>query len=216
MHERFVLFDFDGVIADSFSATWGTARTYCSRRSEDDYRALFEGNIYDAQLDLDTGDHSACRHDLDWWAEFIDRFEREAKIFPGIVSAVKEIAHAHSLVIVSSSIESPMQGFLAKHEIESYFEAIMDHTVHKNKTEKIRMVFKKYGIDAKRCVFVTDTLGDVREASAAEIGCIAVSWGFHTHETLAKGSPFRIVDRPEELPSAISDFFALQKTYVSA
>ena len=73
--------------------------------------------------------------------------------------------------------------------------------------EKIKMVFAEHGTDASRCVFITDTLGDIREAEKMGVGALAVTWGFHEPERLAKGSPFRLVDTPELLPEAIADYF---------
>ncbi len=87
----------------------------------------------------------------------------------------------------------------------------MGADVHTSKHEKIKMVFEKYGISASQCIFVTDTLGDMREAKAADVGAIGVAWGFHSRETLAKGEPFRIVERPEEISPAISAYFASEK-----
>ena len=80
--------------------------------------------------------------------------------------------------------------------------------VHRSKIEKIRMLFEKYAIGPDRSVFITDTLGDMHEAKEHELGVIACSWGFHPHQQLEKGMPFRIVDTPAELPDAIDDFFS--------
>ena len=71
------------------------------------------------------------------------------------------------------------------------------------------MIFETYGIGADDCVFITDTLGDMREAKEHAVGTIGVSWGFHPHATLEKGIPFRIVDQPSELPDAIQEYFAV-------
>lgn len=69
------------------------------------------------------------------------------------------------------------------------------------------MVFAKYGVNSSNCVFITDTLGDLREASHTGVKAIAVDWGFHSRETLLKGEPFAIIDKPEELESAVSNIF---------
>ena len=70
------------------------------------------------------------------------------------------------------------------------------------------MVLEKYGIQPNDCVFITDTLGDMREAKAAGVGAIGVSWGFHSRETLSKDEPLRIVESPQDMPRAISDYFS--------
>ena len=50
---------------------------------------------------------------------------------------------------------------------------------------------------------ITDTLGDLREASAVDLKTIAVTWGYHDEETLRKGNPAALVDNPAELAPQI-------------
>ena len=61
---------------------------------------------------------------------------------------------------------------------------------------------------ADDCVYITDTLGDMREAGAHHMGTIGCSWGVHDRATLERGLPFRIVDQPAELRDAVDDYFA--------
>ncbi len=86
----------------------------------------------------------------------------------------------------------------------------MGADVHKSKVEKIKMVFEKYSIGPKDCIFITDTLGDMREAEKTGIDAIGVTWGFHKIETLEQGEPFRLVETPPALATAIADYFAQQ------
>lgn len=58
------------------------------------------------------------------------------------------------------------------------------------------------------CLLITDTLGDLKEASLAGVNAIGVSWGFHDRRTLAKGNPFRIINKIEELPVIVHEYFA--------
>lgn len=69
------------------------------------------------------------------------------------------------------------------------------------------VLFDFGGVTAADCVFITDTLGDMREAEEHGMEAIGCSWGFHPHTTLEKGLPFRIVDMPTELPDAVANYF---------
>lgn len=205
---RYVLFDFDGVIADSYVVAWETARTMCKRVSEDEYKAAFEGNVHERHDAMMSKSHgNECRHDLDWFDIFTPAFEERAVLFEGMREVIEKLSHEYVLIVVSSTITSPIQGFLEKHHIGRYFAEIMGADVHTSKHEKIKMIFKKYKIGAEDCVFVTDTLGDMVEAGRENVGAIAVSWGFHERETLEKGRPFRIVDTPRSLEAGIADYF---------
>lgn len=111
------------------------------------------------------------------------------------------------MVVISSTITSPIREFLEGHDLANHFAQIMGNDVHKSKVEKIKMVFEKYSVEANDCVFITDTLGDMREAEKMSVGTIGITWGFHTPETLQHGKPFRLVEKPSDLLVAVADYF---------
>ncbi|RJR12625.1 HAD family hydrolase [Candidatus Parcubacteria bacterium] len=207
--KKFILFDFDGVISNSFDIALKTAQTLCVHMTEEEYRSAFRGNIYETHHKMMPDTHGPeCQHDRNWFEVYIPMFEEGATPFSGIEEVIQKLSHEHVLIIVSSSEHSPIQGFLEKYHLGRYFSEIMGNEVHKHKAEKIRMIFEKYNIVAKDCVFITDTLGDMNEASEKGVGSIGVTWGWHSRETLEQGKPFRIVDTPQEINPAISDYFA--------
>jgi phosphoglycolate phosphatase-like HAD superfamily hydrolase len=206
MHERTILFDFDGVIVDSFRLCLEVSRTICPHITASDYKAKFEGNINDWQDP--TGVHTSdCRPEVDFFSEYIPRMMSEAAIVPGIADAIIRLNGRYNLIVISSTVTSPIRTLLVAHGLAKYFVEIMGNDVHKSKVEKIRMVLSKYAITEKECIFVTDTLGDIREATKVGVGAIGVTWGFHEPMRLAKGHPFRLVSTPKDLESAINDYF---------
>jgi phosphoglycolate phosphatase len=205
MTERFVLFDFDGVITDSFGICLESAKVRCPNVTEDAYRALFEGNIHDRKAEIEHGPD--CRLDVDFYSLYIPKMMAGATAYPGIPEAVKDLSSRYALAIVSSTDTEPVRELLEKFGLSYGFRDILGRDVHTSKVEKIKMIFGKYGTTAERCIFVTDTLGDIEEATHAGVSSIAVPWGFHGRERLERGNPFRIVDRPEDLPATIDAFF---------
>ena len=90
----YVLFDFDGVILDSFRSAFEVSKSICPHLSEEDYRRRFEGNIYD--FDNYPGTHTDdCRHDIDFFAEYIPRIKQHAKMFDGMKGAIQKLADIH-------------------------------------------------------------------------------------------------------------------------
>lgn len=207
MIKPFILFDFDGVIADSFKPAFEVNRIICPQLTEDDYRKRFEGNINDWESVV-YGHNEECRHDVDFFAEYIPKMKSEVSIVNGMQEVIKQLSQSYTLVVISSMITSSIQEFMKNHNLMICFVEIMGNDIHIKKTEKIKMILKKYMIVSERCVFITDTLGDMREASQMEVGSIGVSWGFHKPETLIKGEPFRIVEKPIDLPTAVKDYFS--------
>lgn len=202
-----VLFDFDGVIADSFAAAFGTAKARCAHRTEEGYKKLFEGNIYENDRLREDGDHSACDHDLDWWNTFATIFAEKGGLFTGMDTVVRKLSADYRLVIVSSSVHHVIAKFLDEHALTDCFEGIYDAELHTSKSEKIGMIFEKYGIGPNDCVMISDSKGDILEAREKGVETIGVTWGFNSKEVLVSGEPWRIVNLPDELPNAVTEFF---------
>lgn len=203
-----MLFDFDGVIADSWEIAFETSRTVFPSFDEESYRRMFEGNVHESHKEMVSNEERERATDIEWFDVYVPKFETRARLFPGMREVIESLSHEYILIIVSSTITSPIQGFLEKHHIGRYFSEVMGADVHTNKHEKIKMIFEKYGTSASECVFITDTLGDMREAKLAGVSAIGVSWGFHPRETLAEDKPFRIVEQPTDIKPAIADYFA--------
>ena len=206
MQERFVLFDFDGVIADSYALAFDVARQFNPELNDESYRALFEGNIYESLGRLEGWDSK--NHPDQYAAAFNSRMKDEVGLAPGMRETIEKLAGEYRLIVISSTISMSIREFLDSHRLLKYFTQVMGMDVHTSKAEKMRMLFKKYDTAAEHCIFITDTLGDMREAQEHRMGTIGCSWGVHSHETLSKGIPFRIVDKPLELPDAVADYFA--------
>lgn len=203
---RTVLFDFDGVIADSFEAALGTAKARCMHKTEEIYRSQFEGNIYEGKDD-ESLDHSDCDHSIDWWATFSSLFDSSSALFTGMDEVIRRLAKEYRLVIVSSSMDRIIRSFLEKENLGQYFDSIYDADIHKNKAEKIGMIFEKYGLGADDCIMITDSKGDVLEAREKGVASIAVTWGFNGYDVLLSADPWRIVRLPGEIPNAVTEYF---------
>jgi phosphoglycolate phosphatase len=206
MPKPIILFDFDGVIADSFQQAFGVRKMMCPLITEDTYRKYFEGNIYDADTsDVTHTEH--CRHDIDFFAEYMPKLKQEAPIVAGMQEVVVALEKKYTLVIISSTTSNAIKEYLIDHNLNDHFTQILGKDVSESKVEKMNIVFETYGVTPSDCVFITDTLGDLREAEQVHVGAIGVTWGYHTQETLLRGKSFRIVEKPGDLVYAVRDYF---------
>lgn len=206
MQQKFILFDFDGVIVDSFASAFEVRNKICPSMKEGQYRSAFDGNINDWSL-TGPGHDETCRHDVDFFAEYIPKMKSQVKVASGMDVVIRKLAETYALIVISSTLSAPIQELLEKNGLAHYFKEIMGFDVQTSKIKKIEAVFSKYKTTADNCVFITDTLGDIREANHTHVGSIGVTWGFQGKEKLATGNPFRIVDTPTDLLSAVSSYF---------
>ncbi len=206
--KKIIFFDFDGVIADSFSIGFEINKIIdFNIVTESDYRNLFNGNIHDWAKGSSLEEKEIKRINEEFFARYIPQMEK-VRVIPGMKEAIAKLGEIYTLFIISSTITSHIRDFLERNNILSYFNDIVGSKfIDANKTERIKAVFKKYSVGAEDCVFITDTLGDMREAARVGVQSIGVAWGFQKKENLLKGKPFFLVEKPEELFDIVSNYF---------
>lgn len=203
--KKIVLFDFDGVIADSYAVGLQAILISDPSMTEEAWMSMFNGNTNNWKKEVNK--EIAERKEKLFFDIYTPLMINSAKPFPGIKKVIIELSRFYKLIIISSNITSPIKEFLEKFEMDKYFDEIMGNDVHNSKVEKNRMVFKKHKVDPSECIFITDTLGDINEANHAGIKSIGVAWGFQKKENLLKGNPLQIAEKPEELCLIIDNYF---------
>ncbi len=195
-----LFFDFDGVIADSFSLSYSIMQRLNANVSEDEYRKKFEGNIIANHYEEGYTDD-----DLTVFADEYSKGILSKSLFDGIAHQLNMLSGHHTKIIVSSAPSDPVVSYLSHHDLSHHFSDVLGGDVHPSKVEKIIQSLAKYNTPAGKCLFITDTLGDIHEAHRAGIPTLAVSWGFHSSETLERGNPARIIHSPHHLSGSVQD-----------
>lgn len=204
--KKYILFDFDGVIIDSFHSSFGINKKIRPGVQEQQYRDFFNGNIYEA---VTKPDEEKMQNDS--VRQFFHHYELACdnlSYFKGMPEVIKELSSDYTLIIISSTVGSIIEYFLCCHNLRNYFVSIMGPEVEYNKTKKIEMVFEKFKTTAKHCLFITDTLGDIKEARKVKVDSLAVAWGYHSVATLELGNPLAIADQPSDLPKLVRTFLS--------
>lgn len=120
-----------------------------------------------------------------------------------IQDAIRHFSEKYTVCLVSSGSEDSIKHFLEKEGLLKHFTEILGHQTHKSKVIKINGLLEKYSVSQRDAVFITDTLGDIREGNEAGIRSVGVTWGLHDRETLQKGTPEIIIDDPRLLEETI-------------
>lgn len=201
---KYLLFDFDGVLVDTMAVSYAAHLKHTGGNTPlQEYKKLFHGNIYSIlnQQNKDPEFTMSADH-LRYFEHYTPAMLEQVPI-AGIPQILQDLARDHTLIVVSSTINGPIQQYLDRYNLSQYFNTIMGADTHASKTKKIRMVFDLYQAKPEECIFITDTLGDLREAEHAGIRSLAVSWGFHNRETLLQGTSVAIASDPQHLHQLI-------------
>lgn len=194
-----IIFDFDGVIHDTFELAYGiNIEVLENKISRDEYRRFFDGNIYDR---VEISKESQKK----FFIKQNKAFE-PLKLEEDIKKVLKKISKEYSLFIVSSNQESALDTYFHNSNFIDIFKEIYGMETHKSKIEKFKMIFKKYNLESEDCIFITDTLGDILEANEVGLKTVAVDFGFHCEKTLKEGNPIEIVSSFDELSEVINKY----------
>ncbi|MCK5081052.1 MAG: HAD family hydrolase [Candidatus Moranbacteria bacterium] len=188
-----IIFDFDGVIVDSFSANYGASSLFFYDLEEEEYKARFFGNIYQSKIDKKRKKTSV---------NYFEEYERRLlAISPGknVLKTLERLKEKRLLFINSSTPEDSLEKYLEKYSLNNLFDEILGYNFSKSKVKKFKHLFNKYKLQPQDCIFVTDTLGDIKEANEVKLKTIAVDFGFHNSEILKRGKPFKIISDFEDL-----------------
>lgn len=196
-----LMFDFDGVIADSleaFSAGFASVAVrhgLATLGERQAFLSLFDTNLY-AGLHATGLPGERLRPFLDELGADLAVRVRDVAFFPGMADALNRLGRAHRVVIITSNLSAIVAEALTRHRVTAV-ERILGADVLPGKVEKIRAVMGQAN-GAIGC-YIGDTRGDMLEGREAGARTVAVTWGWHARERLATAAPDHWADTPAEL-----------------
>lgn len=205
MNKRIIIFDFDGVFTSNFLFHKKHIELFLRKKiSEKDFYDLHYGNVYkDDGKGMELG-----QFDVASYCRFIKSDFEKLPLAFGMKEVVDHAKERAQIFIVSSSCADNITRFLAKNHFNVADFVIYGVETHPSKKVKFEKIITETGVTPDNMIFVTDTLGDITEATEMGIASIAVLWGFHNRETLAQGEPFAFAHNPHDISTHIDTFFA--------
>lgn len=197
-----VLFDFDGVIVDSFQAVLKINQARNQNLTAEEYRRRFDGPIGTVMAATKTPETIS-----NFFTEYQASLSR-MPIVPGIKEVILELRQQYTLAVISSTHSRLIHSFLSEYALAGVFETVRGYDVDPDKTAKINSFLMENDLSPAQTIFISDTLGDIYEARAAQVETIGVTWGYHDRRDLERGDPFAIVEVPEDLPKAVNTYFS--------
>ena len=194
-----IIFDFDGVIHNTFDLAYGIHKKLNPGLSKEHFRSHFDGNLFKF-IDKNPNKEPPGK-----FRELEHKAFKKLKLENKIRGILAELAKNYRLYIISSNSSNNLNMYFENNNFTNVFEEILAVETHKSKSEKFKILFKKYNLTPNSCIFVTDTLGDILEAKKIGVKSIACTFGFHEKERLEKGKPYRIVSSFDEVVKTIKE-----------
>lgn len=196
-----LLFDFDGVVADSFDVFFEAFTGVCTEmgfrrlNSKESLLRLFDGNVV----------RQLWKAGFPFWRikALARRFEpriaaanERIRPFPGMPELVRDLAAVHPVYIISSNASSHVEAFCARFAIAG-IRGVLGADRETSKVKKIRTIWKRHPGHVPH--YIGDTRGDMVEGRKAGVKTVAVAWGWHALPHLREARPDFIVQTPEDL-----------------
>lgn len=196
---KVIIFDFDGVIVNEYLMHYELSKKQITNLTENEFKKLFEGNIHSEREKLKSRDTGFdIKHHF-------NEHKKTVLIEPEIRKSLKELSKDYILGIISSAKESGAIECIKNSQLEGVLSFVYGFETHKLKTEKFNLVLQKFNVSKNECIFVTDTLGDILEATKIGIRTVAVDYGYHNKKALMKGNPIKIISNLSELKDVVKN-----------
>lgn len=217
MTAKVVLFDFDGTIADTYSAI---ANITNQLSSEFGYKTLNQEELL-LLKNLSSREIVKLSEISIFKIPFLVRRVRTelskeiANLLPikDIVSVLWELKRrGYTLGIVTSNNLENVEIFLRNHKLDSLFSYIYSSTSIFGKHRVIDRAIRSHHLNRANVMYVGDETRDIRSARRSKIGVAAVSWGFNSAEILTEYQPDYLIHQPAELLKAIELYHGCQAT----
>ena len=196
-----LLFDFDGVIVDSLAVFHSCFMAACNLEGYSQYSSiqcflrLFDGNLYERMLEANLPER-IVRRVIRNTKKCLSEDFAEVVPFPGMKRLLRDLGRHHRILVITANSGQVVRTYLARHRLVCVSE-VFGEECGWSKQEKILDAIRGFQYD--RCFFIGDTTGDVREAQAAGVPSVAVSWGWHRRQWLVEAEPSFLVDSVGEL-----------------
>jgi len=205
--EKYLIFDFDGVIGDTYECAVATHVAYGSQPTRE--KAIEEMHEYFTNKPNHTRNHTKTDEEMaavyKWTSEFGAIMQKIGfPLFHEFVAAVEAQPTTHK-AIASSGSQNYVLPALAKTKINPTH--ILAFENHHSKEEKVETICKDWGVEVSDVYYFTDSLADVYELEGfiSKDKLIGCSWGFCTKEDLLKElNPEHVIDTPAEFTALLS------------
>lgn len=205
-----IIFDFDGVLADSLAPMLGYAEQVCRelgisvtpRISDLEALEKMEFSAFALQLGVPDDQIETFvkrNHKL-----FSDREEPIQMKF-GMEAVVSALAENNTLAIITGNSCNVVEKFLEAYGMRGNFQTVLCAEHKGTRLEKILNIKNQYSAQKAELYMIGDAVSDIRAAREAGVKSIAVAWGHQSKGKLIQEGPYLIIDEPEDLLAYFSE-----------
>jgi phosphoglycolate phosphatase len=206
-----ILFDFDGVLADTLGDLLQFGQEVCDElgakhtATKDDLNSLEIMSFATYGQQLEVPEHLVDEFVRRCLVKFGEK-KSPPEIFDTLDEVVRELSANNVIGVITGNSSKNVRAFLDEHGISECIRAIYGVDSPGSKAEKILLAQSQFAARGEAAFMVGDAASDIHSAKEAGVKSIAVSWGHQSAEALIRAKPDYLVDSPEALLEVINKF----------
>jgi phosphoglycolate phosphatase-like HAD superfamily hydrolase len=199
-----IIFDFDGVLADTRPFMLQTAGEICAQLgypctpTPADQEALPAMSFDNLGRQLGIPEEKIPEFTRRNLAAF-NTHPEPMPAFPGIDHVVLQLAERFRLGLVTGNGAGVVRKYLAHYGLDACFEILLSLEDPGSRVDKVRRILSALGDPSGQAFMIGDSVSDIHAARQAGISCVAVAWGHQSVEKLRQAGPDVILDKPAAL-----------------
>ena len=206
-----IIFDYDGVIVDSFSTVFSVYQTICREmgvalpESEIKFRTLYHRSYWELYGDLGIKDDDKAKANQIFRREVVTK---DPQLFVGLKELISELSQRFDLFIVSSNLILEIEEKVKKHGLSPYFKKIIGDIGSERffKSDGIKSILEQENILPSEAVYIGDRTIDYIAAERAGLDLnhiLLVDYGWGYDKNLIKVN--YNIKKPQDLIKVINN-----------
>ena len=201
---KYIVFDFDGTLADTFESIKEIARNEIGDISDEDFDLLKDEGIKGIMKRKNIKFWKLPKMALTVTSKLKNK--GDIRLFPEMINLVQSLSKSYKIGIVSSNSEENIIQTLRKNNIINLFDFVFSQSSIFGKHIVLKKMCRKYQINPSEVIYVGDEDRDIAASKKAKIKHIAVTWGYNSEKRLRELAPDYIANSPKEIAEIILMF----------
>ncbi|MEK6927934.1 MAG: HAD family hydrolase [Nanoarchaeota archaeon] len=207
-----IIFDFDGVIADSFQGVYEVYSDVCRKLNKkfpkdiESFRKIYRYH-YKCMLKEDLKfNEDEIKIQEKVFSEEMPK--KEVPIYPKISEVISLLSKKYKLFLVSSNYLGGINKFLVKYKLNDYFEKVIANTNCKHlklKNDMFNELIDEKNLDVDETLVIGDRAGDYIDANKAGITkVLLVEYGYgYDSSRIPEHKQNVVINKPEDILIAV-------------